>query len=88
MEVTPAEPVELLEMLRRLAAVDPAGTRAWLPAAVTAAISVGVPASRVRDVEVACESYARELWLWLVGERTWAQCSAGLCGRIARRRVA
>jgi hypothetical protein len=29
--------------------------------------------------------YQRELWLWLGGERTWAQCSSGLAGRIARR---
>ena len=29
--------------------------------------------------------YQRERWLWLGGERTWAQCSSGLAGRIARR---
>jgi hypothetical protein len=29
--------------------------------------------------------YRRELWLWLVGERTWEQCCAGLIGRIGRR---
>ena len=26
-----------------------------------------------------------ELWLWLAGERTWAQCCSGLIGRINRR---
>lgn len=29
--------------------------------------------------------YRRELWLWLVGERTWEQCCSGLIGRIERR---
>ena len=30
--------------------------------------------------------YRREVWLWLAGERTWAQCCSGLAGRIGRRR--
>ncbi len=29
--------------------------------------------------------YRREIWLWLVGERTWAQCCSGLLGRLGRR---
>jgi hypothetical protein len=29
--------------------------------------------------------YKREIWLWLMGERTWAQCCSGLIGRIDRR---
>jgi hypothetical protein len=29
--------------------------------------------------------YQRELWLWLAGERTWAQVCSGLIGRISRR---
>jgi len=29
--------------------------------------------------------YRRELWLWLAGERTWAQCCSGLIGRLTRR---
>ncbi|MGP0032042.1 MAG: hypothetical protein ACLPVF_16250 [Acidimicrobiales bacterium] len=29
--------------------------------------------------------YRRELWLWLAGERTWAQSCSGLVGRIDRR---
>jgi hypothetical protein len=28
--------------------------------------------------------YRREIWLWLAGERTWAQCCSGLVGRINR----
>jgi hypothetical protein len=31
------------------------------------------------------DGYKRELWLWLMGERTWSQCCSGLIGRIARR---
>ncbi|MGH9083714.1 MAG: hypothetical protein ACRDY3_14005 [Acidimicrobiales bacterium] len=29
--------------------------------------------------------YGREIWLWLVGDRTWSQTCAGLIGRVARR---
>ena len=29
--------------------------------------------------------YRRELWLWLMGERTWSQCCSGLAGRAERR---
>ncbi len=29
--------------------------------------------------------YEREIWLWLLGERTWTQCCSGLIGRIERR---
>jgi len=29
--------------------------------------------------------YGRELWLWVMGERTWAQCASGLAGRVLRR---
>ena len=31
------------------------------------------------------DGYRREVWLWLAGERTWAQCCAGLVGRVDRR---
>ena len=29
--------------------------------------------------------YRRELWLWVMGERTWAQAGGGLLGRVQRR---
>jgi hypothetical protein len=29
--------------------------------------------------------YRREIWLWLAGERVWAQCCSGLVGRVGRR---
>jgi hypothetical protein len=35
--------------------------------------------------EALLTGYRRELWLWLAGERTWAQCCAGLAGRVDRR---
>ena len=28
--------------------------------------------------------YRRELWLWLTGDHIWAQCCAGLIGRVGR----
>ena len=29
--------------------------------------------------------YRSELWLWVMGERTWAQSADGLLGRVRRR---
>jgi hypothetical protein len=37
------------------------------------------------DLALIVTSYQREIWLWLAGERTWAQCCSGLIGRIGRR---
>jgi hypothetical protein len=37
------------------------------------------------DLTRVVAGYQRELWLWLAGERTWAQCCSGLIGRITRR---
>jgi hypothetical protein len=37
------------------------------------------------DLALVVTSYQREVWLWLAGERTWAQCCSGLIGRIGRR---
>ncbi len=39
---------------------------------------------RARFVAITA-GYRRELWLWLMGERTWAQCCSGLIGRVDRR---
>jgi hypothetical protein len=30
-------------------------------------------------------AYRREVWLWLIGERSWGQCCSGLIGRVGRR---
>jgi hypothetical protein len=37
------------------------------------------------DLKRVVLDYRREIWLWLAGERTWAQCCSGLIGRIGRR---
>ena len=37
------------------------------------------------DLARVVAGYQREIWLWLAGERTWAQCCSGLIGRITRR---
>jgi len=50
----------------------------WRPALEPA----GMDRERFVDVIVA---YRREVWLWLVGERTWEQMIIGLAGRVGRR---
>jgi hypothetical protein len=37
------------------------------------------------DLAKVVANYQREIWLWLAGERTWAQSCSGLIGRITRR---
>jgi hypothetical protein len=37
------------------------------------------------DLALVVTDYQREIWLWLAGERTWAQSCSGLIGRITRR---
>lgn len=88
------EPTGLKRSLRALAEECPAraldllgdpegGITAWLwerwgPALRRAGLR--------RDVFVAiADEYRRELWYWVWGNRTWAQCSEGLAGRLARR---
>jgi hypothetical protein len=87
------EPVELRDRLRALATVAPGQVRSRLVdeiALVVAEWSGPRLSGRATtaDVEAACRSYERELWLWLVGERTWAQCASGLSGRMMRRSAA
>ncbi|HET9731194.1 MAG TPA: hypothetical protein VFP54_00840 [Acidimicrobiales bacterium] len=38
-----------------------------------------------RTLEDIVGGYRQELWLWLMGERTWAHTVEGLIGRIQRR---
>jgi hypothetical protein len=40
--------------------------------------------SRARFLRVVA-GYRRELWLWVMGERTWAHSAGGLLGRVRRR---
>jgi hypothetical protein len=44
--------------------------------------TAGVSEAALADIVV---GYRREIWLWLAGERTWAQCCSGLIGRVNRR---
>jgi hypothetical protein len=54
----------------------------WFWARWRSLTSVGLDESDLRTIVLA---YRREIWLWLAGERTWAQCCSGLIGRISRR---
>jgi hypothetical protein len=89
MSLLAEEPVELRDRIRVLAAVAPAQARRVLVqevALLVGAVHSGfaTPATGL-DVECVCRGYERELWLWLVGERTWVQCASGLEGRLLRR---
>ena len=56
---------------------DPLWER-WGPALAAAGMD------RARFDEIVT-GYRRELWLWVMGERTWAQSAGGLLGRVRRR---
>jgi hypothetical protein len=90
--VIPPEPAELREWMRAtlLAGSDPRED-------FTNDVCLGVlvwerwrsslePAGLDREafVEV-IETYGREIWLWIMGERRWEQCIEGLAGRVSRR---
>jgi hypothetical protein len=91
--VLPEEPVELRRRTRALIERDPAeGTAvvdagAWVADPLWAAWGPALrPAGMDRDRfgEIVA-GYRRELWLWVMGERTWAQAAGGLLGRVQRR---
>lgn len=58
------------------------GVAAWLWHRWRVLEELGLDAGTFTAIAV---GYRREIWLWLAGERTWAQCCAGLVGRIERR---
>jgi hypothetical protein len=89
----PEEPVELRRRTRALVEEDPdrgaavvdAGAfladplwERWGPALERA----GMDRDRFAGIVA---GYRRELWLWVMGERTWAQSAGGLLGRVRRR---
>jgi hypothetical protein len=89
----PEEPVELRARVRALVEETPARGAAlldegewiagllwerWGPLLEPAGMS------RARFLQVVA-GYRRELWLWVMGERTWAQSAGGLLGRVRRR---
>ena len=45
-------------------------------------LGVGMGQDRFREI---ARGYAGELRLWVVGERPWDHCAAGLAGRVSRR---
>jgi hypothetical protein len=89
----PEEPVELRARVRALVEEAPARGAAlidegewiadplwerWGPLLEPAGMS------RARFLQVVA-GYRRELWLWVMGERTWAHSAGGLAGRLRRR---
>ncbi len=88
----PTEPVELRQRLR-VALLDGAAWEerfgaelgvgdvfwsAWGEALTCAAVTRDDFAAVVRG-------YRREVWFWVLGDRTWDQAAAGLAGRLLRR---
>src|ERR687888_617128 len=89
----PPEPAELRARTRALAERDPAGAIALLGEGEWILDQLwerwgrelerwGMGRERLRQIAV---DYRRELWLWVMGERTWEQCAGGLLGRVRRR---
>ena len=62
----------------------PDGLIEWLWSRWNSLATAGLPHDDFARIALA---YRRELWLWLAGERTWAQACSGLVGRITRRIV-
>ncbi|HEX6675466.1 MAG TPA: hypothetical protein VF486_10615 [Actinomycetes bacterium] len=90
----PPEPAELRARTRALAEQDPAGAIALLGEGEWILDQLWEPwgrelerwgMGRERLRQIAAD-YRRELWLWVMGERTWEQCAGGLLGRVQRRR--
>jgi hypothetical protein len=90
----PDEPADLRgRMLERIAA-DPVAGRgevaggAWLAGPLWNGPwgrELAVAGLDLDAFTVVVAGYDRELWLWLLGERTWAQAADGLAGRVRRR---
>jgi hypothetical protein len=89
----PKEPVALRRRTRALIEQDPEAGAAVVDAGSFLADPLWErwgpalePAGMARDRfgEIVA-GYRRELWLWVMGERTWAQSATGLLGRVQRR---
>jgi hypothetical protein len=61
---------------------EPDGVTAWCWSRWRTLASAGIDEEQLGRIVL---GYQREIWLWLAGERTWAQCCSGLIGRINRR---
>jgi hypothetical protein len=89
----PDEPSALRARIRALVEEDPGRGAAlvdagsWIADPLWASWGAALePAGmdRQRFLEVVT-GYRREMWLWVMGERTWAQSAGGLLGRVQRR---
>jgi hypothetical protein len=89
----PEEPVGLRQRTRALIEEDPERGRAVVDAGAwiadplwerwgPALESVGIDRDHFGRIVT---GYRRELWLWVMGERTWVQSAGGLLGRVQRR---
>jgi hypothetical protein len=89
----PDEPAELRRRTRALVEQDPERGAAVVDAGAfladplwerwgPALESAGMDRDRFAGIVT---GYRRELWLWVMGERTWAQSAGGLAGRVRRR---
>jgi hypothetical protein len=58
------------------------GVTSWLWTRWRSLTAVGLDEQALGAIVL---DYRRELWRWLMGERTWSQCCSGLIGRISRR---
>jgi hypothetical protein len=89
----PEEPAELRARTRALVESAPERGAALLDAGAWIADPLWErwgpalePAGMTRDrFDAVVAGYRRELWLWVMGERTWAQSAGGLLGRVRRR---
>jgi hypothetical protein len=61
---------------------EASGVTSWFWSRWRTLASVGLSEQGLGEIVL---GYRREIWLWLAGERTWAQCCSGLIGRINRR---
>ena len=88
--VPPNEPAPLLASLRRLARERPETARQGAPGRLAAAlgeawhVSLGRGGATVAELGRALGGAEREIWLWVMGNRTWAQLAEHLAGRAGR----
>ena len=89
----PEEPVELRRRMRALIEDDPVRGAAvvdggaWIADPLWEVWGAALPSAgmdRDRFGEIVA-GYRRELWLWVMGERTWAQAGGGVLGGVQRR---
>lgn len=89
----PPEPTQLRDHYRRLALESPgvwregAAQGRWISECLWShwgAVLGQANVDRERLAAIASD-YHLELWLWLMGERTWAHAASGLAGRVQRR---